>query len=310
MLLFAGTLASGLDSSLNYTSVWKPQVGTPWQIVLNKAAATESPVRILPDVKVYDLDLFDSDASAFAKMKEDGIRVICYFSAGSYEDWRSDKKEFLDSDLGAPLDGWPGEKWLKTSSSNVRRIMSNRIQLAATKGCDAIDADNIDGYVGTVKNYVGVLGLMTQCQNHDTRLGLTQDDAVDFVRFLAGEALSHNMSFGLKNAIEIAPKVLDVTAFAVNEQCVEYGECKKLSVFVDANKAVLHIEYPKKPVDAHSIENSCPSLDAGVDFHALSTVLKRMSLDDWVEYCPSSRKAKFGFVFSTSSVKESSSDLL
>ncbi|WVO13617.1 hypothetical protein L204_101238 [Cryptococcus depauperatus] len=263
LLLFAGTLASGLDSSLNYTSVWKPQVGTPWQIVLNKAAATESPVRILPDVKVYDLDLFDNDASAFAKMKEDGIRVICYFSAGSYEDWRSDKKEFLDSDLGAPLDGWPGEKWLKTSSSNVRRIMSSRIQLAATKGCDAIDADNIDGY------------------NHDTRLGLIQDDAVDFVRFLAGEALSHNMSFGLKNAIEIAPKVLDVTAFAVNEQCVEYGECKKLSVFVDANKAVLHIEYPKKPGDAHSIENSCPSQDAGVDFHALSTVLKRMSLDDW-----------------------------
>ncbi|WVN90647.1 uncharacterized protein L203_105889 [Cryptococcus depauperatus CBS 7841] len=268
MLLVTGTLASSLGSSLNHTSVWKPQVGTPWQIVLNKDATTKSSIQILPDVKVYDLDLFDNDASTFAKLKADGIRLICYFSAGSYEDWRSDKKEFLDTDIGAPLDGWPGENWLKTSSSNVRRIMSSRIQLAATKGCDAIDADNIDGY------------------NNDNGLGLTEDDAVDFVRFLAGEALSHNMSFGLKNAIEIAPKVLDVTAFAVNEQCVEHSECDDLSVFLRANKAVLHIEYPREPVDTRSIADSCPHLDTGANSHGLSTVLKRMSLDNWVKNCP------------------------
>ncbi|WVN88941.1 uncharacterized protein L203_104156 [Cryptococcus depauperatus CBS 7841] len=138
-----------------------------------------------------------------------------------------------------------------------------------------MDADNIDGHVGTVKINAGAVELMTQCRNHDTRLGLTQDDAVDFVRFLAKAPLSHNMSLGLNNAIEIAPKVLDVTAFAVNEQCVEYSECKTLSVFVDANEAVLHIEYPREPIDVHSTANSCPRHDTGVDLHALSIALKK-----------------------------------
>ena len=42
-----------------------------------------------------------------------------------------------------------GEKWLDLNSENVRRIMSKRIELAAEKGFDAIDPDNIDGYVSS-----------------------------------------------------------------------------------------------------------------------------------------------------------------
>lgn len=49
--------------------------------------------------------------------------------------------------MGNPLDGWPNEKWLNINSANVRSIMTKRIQLASSMGCDAVDPDNVDGYV-------------------------------------------------------------------------------------------------------------------------------------------------------------------
>lgn len=73
--------------------------------------------------------------------------MLCYFSAGSYENWRPDAAQFTQSDLGLDLDGWAGEKWLNTNSENVRRIMKDRIDLAKEKGCDGVDPDNVDGYV-------------------------------------------------------------------------------------------------------------------------------------------------------------------
>ena len=31
--------------------------------------------------------------------------------------------------------------------------------------------------------------------------------------------------------------------FAVNEQCAQYGECADLTPFIEAGKAVFHVEY-------------------------------------------------------------------
>lgn len=131
----------------NRTSIWKPAVGTSWQIILQKAIKLSNDGAVTPDTEVYDLDVFDNDAETFAKLNSSGIKVICYFSAGSYEDWRDDKGKFEQSDMGKPLDGWPGERWLNVSSPKVRSIMKDRIKLAASKGCLAIDPDNVDGYV-------------------------------------------------------------------------------------------------------------------------------------------------------------------
>ncbi|MFP3534108.1 endo alpha-1,4 polygalactosaminidase, partial [Burkholderia sp. SIMBA_042] len=79
-------------------------------------------------------------------LKSQGKRVVCYFSAGSSENWRSDYSQFTAADQGNPLDGWAGERWLDTRSANVRRIMTARMDLAKSKGCDGIDPDNVDGY--------------------------------------------------------------------------------------------------------------------------------------------------------------------
>lgn len=133
------------DAELRRQETWKPEVGALWQITLSKTMDLETD--LIPDVDIYDLDLYDNDAETFAALHERGKKVICYFSAGSWEDWRDDADDFDDADLGLVLDGWPGEKWINVSSPAVRDIMAGRIALAAEKGCDAIDPDNVDGYV-------------------------------------------------------------------------------------------------------------------------------------------------------------------
>ncbi|KAJ9633801.1 hypothetical protein H2199_009214 [Coniosporium tulheliwenetii] len=243
----------------DYT-IWQPAVNETWQIVLLKplelAADAES---VEPDVAVYDIDLFTNEEGVIETLHRLGKRVICYFSAGSYEDYRPDSAQFQEGDRGSELDGWPGEYWLDTNSENVRGIMVERMRLARQKGCDAVDPDNVDGY------------------SNENGLDLTEQDAIDYVNFLSQQATSLNMSIGLKNAGEIIPQVLNATHFSVNEQCVEYSECDTFTAFVQDGKPVFHIEYPS---DAPSIQSR--NAEGAADF---STVMKNMNLDGFVEYC-------------------------
>lgn len=88
--------------------------------------------------------------------------MICYFSAGSYENWREDAEDFQPGDLGKELDGWPGEKWLKIGSENVREVMKRRVQMAKDKGCDGVDPDNVDGYVSFSSSFLFILVNLSQ----------------------------------------------------------------------------------------------------------------------------------------------------
>lgn len=133
-------------------SVWLPGVNATWQIVLKRPVKLDPAVD--PNVAIWDLDLFDNDVETFKTLQKAGKKIICYFSAGSYEDWRDDKDLFQKSDLGNTLDGWPDERWLKLDSDNVRSIMKKRIKLAWSKGCDAIDPDNVDGYVSGLLKFL------------------------------------------------------------------------------------------------------------------------------------------------------------
>lgn len=143
----SGSVSSLPSGSSSQASVWQPSVNATWQIILSGNPKIVSGTAPNPDVSIYDLDLFTNDASTFKALQNDGKKVICYFSAGSYEPDRPDSSKFQSSDLGKVLDGWPNEKWLKLSSPNVRSIMSARVKTAAQKGCNAIDPDNVDGYV-------------------------------------------------------------------------------------------------------------------------------------------------------------------
>lgn len=252
-------------SSNNATSTyngWQPTSGTTWQIELPDPLTNTT-----LDVEVYDIDLLNNTAATIADLHSKGRKVICYFSAGSYEDWSPDRDQFVkETDMGKPLDGWPGEWWLNTTSENVRRIMRERLDIAVKKGCDGVDPDNVDAY------------------DNDNGLGLTSDDAIDYVTFLANVAHDLHLAIGLKNSGMILPQVEPQMQWSVNEQCVQYDECAEFRTFVSHGKPVFHIEYPE---DAPSISGDdqvtyCNASSA----NGFSTILKKMELDDWIYACP------------------------
>ncbi|KAJ5885020.1 hypothetical protein N7495_009530 [Penicillium taxi] len=266
----SGSSGNGTDTgngttSTNTTVKWQPAAGVKWQIELLYPLNDTS-----VDAHVYDIDLFDNPKSMISELQTLGRKVICYFSAGTYEQWREDAGNFSKSDLGDNLDDWPGEKWLNTNSANVRKIMQTRLDLAVTKGCDGVDPDNIDGYDNT------------------NGLKLTEDDAINYVNWLAGQAHSRGLSVGLKNGGDIIDSVIDNMQWSVNEQCAEYNECDTYAAFTDAGKPVFHIEYPKGDSTNNddsvttSEKNSACNAASSTDF---STVIKNMDLDVWVEYC-------------------------
>jgi hypothetical protein len=130
------------------TLPWVPKVNDTWQIILSHPPViNDSDATTSPNVTIFDIDLFDTPSQTVTSLHKLGKKVICYFSAGSYENWRPDASQFKPEDLGKDLDGWPGEKWLDLGSENVRRIMKSRIDMASEKGCDGVDPDNVDGYV-------------------------------------------------------------------------------------------------------------------------------------------------------------------
>ena len=63
-------------------ALWQPAVGSSYQIILTNALTLGSGAPS-PDVDIYDLDLFDTDASIISALHAKGKKVICYFS-GTY----------------------------------------------------------------------------------------------------------------------------------------------------------------------------------------------------------------------------------
>lgn len=127
---------------------WRPKVNDTWQITLLRPPLLDPNIKLItPDVTIFDVDLFDTTTNAIELLHDLNKKVICYFSAGSFETWRPDAASFRTADKGKELEGWPGETWLNISSENVRSIMRSRVELASAKRCDGVDPDNVDGYV-------------------------------------------------------------------------------------------------------------------------------------------------------------------
>lgn len=134
----------------NHTG-WKPAVNSTWQIILQGTIQLPSDSKsVTPDVSIFDIDLFNTPKETIDTLHRLGKKVICYFSAGTYESGRPDSGQFKKEDMGKTLEDWPDEKWLKLGSDDVRKIMKARIEMAHEKGCDGIDPDNVDGYVSVL----------------------------------------------------------------------------------------------------------------------------------------------------------------
>ena len=62
------------------TDRWQPTRGTTWQWQLDG-----KPIDTSVDAEVYDVDLFETPESTIQELHDQGRKVVCYFSAGSWE---------------------------------------------------------------------------------------------------------------------------------------------------------------------------------------------------------------------------------
>ncbi|TID26024.1 H(+)/Cl(-) exchange transporter 3 [Venturia nashicola] len=265
-------------------SIWQPAVGTPYQMILTGVIPDNTGTIQPAHVPIFDIDLFYTNKSAISTLHTQGKKVICYFSAGSSEDWRPDYMDFPTADKGPCLNGWAGERYLNIRTQGVFNVMQKRIQLAAEKGCDAIDPDNVDGF------------------SNENNFNLTANDAVTYIRKLANYAHELGMGMGLKNVQTLLPRVMDVIQFAVNEECaLVSGECDPYLDLVEAGKPVFHVEYASnyttkdgnvvisgegaEGLDSETLKRKLclkryPKLGK-----AFSTTIKTLNLNGWVLYC-------------------------
>jgi hypothetical protein len=200
--------------------LYQPALNTSWQWQIGSLPSASS----LLNVQMYDVDGEDASAALVTTMHSKGIKAVCYFSAGTYENWRGDAKSFPASVQGKG-NGWPGEKWLDIRAAALKPVMTARIQMCKDKGFDAIEPDNIDGYTNS------------------TGFPLTAADQLSYNEWLANTAHSFGLAAALKNDGDQVKQLVPFFDFDINEQCAQYSECGNLTPFVQANKAVFEAEY-------------------------------------------------------------------
>ena len=214
-------------SSPSTTNWWHPIPGLTWQWHLS-----EPPVDTSVDAQVYDIDLFDNDASVVKTLHDQGRKVICYISVGSREDWRPDADQFPPQVLGKDYDGWPGEKWLDIRRiDQLAQIMQARLDLCKAKGFDAVEPDNIE------------------ISDNDTGFPITYADQLAYARWLADEVHARGLAIGLKNAADMVTDSLSIFDFAITEDCFDQGWCDQMLPFIAAGKPVFAAEYTDTGVD-------------------------------------------------------------
>jgi hypothetical protein len=121
--------------------------------------------------------------------------------------------------------------------------MNARIALAQQKGCDAVEADDVDS------------------RTNSPGFPITAADQQGFIRTLAAEVRSRRLSFALKNDLDEIPQLLGDVDFALNEECFQYDECSLLQPFIAANKAVFQVEYTSDDLAAKGA-TICPQANA------------------------------------------------
>ena len=242
------------------SSWWQPAVNTTWQWQL------ESPPIDQPfDVGMYDIDLFDNDAATVAALHAQGRKVVCYISAGSWEDWRPDAGQFPPSVLGKDYEGWAGEKWLDIRQiDQLAPIMRARLDQCQAKGFDGLEPDNIDGYT------------------NDTGFPLTYQDQLNYNIWLANEAHTRGLSIGLKNDGDQVGDLLSHFDWALTEDCFADEWCGDVQPFAAAGKAVFMAEYTDVFTTSQFLSEVCPQATT----MKFSAILKHRDLDAWRRACP------------------------
>jgi len=152
LLIFIGCGSSGSDNKENL------------KIDINKTFYWQltGEINTTKKANIYDIDLFDSNKTLINKLKLKGKIVICYFSAGSYEDWREDANKFPQEAIGEKMEGWD-ERWVDIRNKTIREIMKLRMDLAKSL---KLIKPNKPCIICGMESLVNEKNTMPLCRNH------------------------------------------------------------------------------------------------------------------------------------------------
>jgi Glycoside-hydrolase family GH114 len=246
--------SSGLRPTTK-TQVWRPPLKSPWQWMIDHPldldnrrdmGLTDPAGRALQVAvpAVYDIDWELNPTETVTALHRRGKKVICYVDVGAFETYRPDAKKFPADIRGAADGHWEGSYWLDIRRLDVLLpIMRARFEVCRTKGFDAVEPDEVDGYA------------------NESGFPLTYNDQLTYNLAIADLARSLGLSVGLKGDIDQARDLWRHFDWTLNEQCFEFNECAALSTYFLANgKAVFQVEYDD-PFSGHraSTAQFCPA---------------------------------------------------
>lgn len=166
----------------------------------------------------------------------DGLYNVCYINAYQTQPedrdwWTSNHDDVLLREGGDYYEDpdWEGELLLDTTTAakrdEIATVMKGYIDECASKGFNAVEADNFDTFTRTDL--------------------LTQDGNFALAKTLADYAHGLDLAYGQKNAAEYSADAKAAVGFdfAVAEECMEWKECGDyMDVYGDY---VIEIEYKK-----------------------------------------------------------------
>ncbi len=214
-------------------SWWQPKASEnlKWQWQLQDEIDTTLPVQ------VYNIDI-EVPQDKIDELRARGIKLICYFSAGTVEDFREDAELFPQRIIGEQYDDLIDERWVDYADIDaLAPIMRARLDKCKSKGFDAVEIDNVDAHNYETKDELG------NVINIGTNFKMSLDESTAYVLWLAEEAHKRGLGIGLKNAEEMVSDVVDEVDWMLVEDCYYDSWCMAATAFIDADKPVFMAEY-------------------------------------------------------------------
>ncbi|CEP02970.1 hypothetical protein PBRA_009188 [Plasmodiophora brassicae] len=243
--------------------------GGPWELAFKTV-----PNVATPNVPVWDVDpeqLAPSNIPALmSALRANNRYIICYVNVGSLDTAKSDANQFTavtPTIVGAAYPGWPGEYFLDIRRNETRALVKARLQRMASYGCHAIEPDNLDSY------------------SFSNGFGLTVNDALDYMNWVAVSVHDLGMAVGLKNCGDLVTphNLVPTFEFAVVESCAESsGSCEQYAPFIQAGKPVFAAEYTDAGSGGCPIISSVATACAATNGQGFEGIIKTCGLGaDW-----------------------------